>query len=688
MGGVVDGTPVDAATTNPAFLDANGDDTALGKISFNDQDPSAPTVSGAAVNNIQREKNSIESWMGKSPNLPYNSVPTFSNSEGFTAMQSYFARLEALSLKFFKTFLSGGHSHDGSDGGGAPVQSASVDGVRLHGYIAQAPLISSVTGSSTIVTTQFSGKTPSGGDTIKGVVVLAPNNKVVLRQGSGANYGDQFVDSFGNVVYGRLTQLAGVWTLSYFVDLSGVETAYSFSGSVSVLLYYQELFNPITDAPVYSEFASIPSDNVTSDAIDATATQRGLMSAGTQSLGGNKTWVGTQLFQAIATFAANVIMQARIFFSTVTDSTTTGSGATLPVPSKTAVRLTNASLVSIQEISGGADGAFFIAINNTGVDVNVLNETGTVGNQIRTPSGSTFKHKNKMSVIYYYEGTSGYWYIVGGGGSDLLIGNLGSSPNAAGLTYNSGTGTLNAEAATASFPGMMSIVTQTLAGAKTWTGNMIMQALIRFDTQTDSSTTGSNADLPAPAKGVLRLTNASLVSIQRVLTMGNEQVAVLMNKTGVSITLINNFGAEGFLTGTGADMLLQDGASVLLVKDSVSSRVMIVGGASGGSTGGGAYNVSTITAAGTTALTNNPLTPRRLILLDATLGNQVITMPALTAGQIGFEYKFKRVDSTTNTVTINPNGTDTVDETEYQTLAYQYSKTTWGAATATAWRIL
>lgn len=684
MGGVVDGTPVDAATTNPAFIDANGDDTALGKISFNDQAVNAPTVSGPAMVNIQREKNAIESWLGKSPGTVYNDVPTFTESEGFTTPQNFLARLNALSRKFAKLVASGGHTHDGSDGNGAPVQAASIDGVRLRGFFLQAGLISGASGLSTDVSAQFAGKSASIGDTVEGVVVTAPNNKVILRQGSGVNYGDEFVDAFGNLVYGRLTFLAGVWTLTYYVDLSGVETAYSFASPVSIILYYQELFNPIFNSPVYSEIAIVPSDNATSDVIDATATLRGLMNATTQTLGGAKTWMGAQLFNAAVTFAANVSVQLRIFFSNVIDSTTTGSLATLPAPTTTAIKLTNASLVSIQEISGGADGRLLIAVNLTGTDLTVKNETGTVGNQIRTGTGSDFTFKNKATIILYYDSTSGYWYMVSGGSSFSLAA-IGAVPNANGASYDPATGSFNLQPASNLFGGVVTTIAQSFDGAKTWLGNMVFQAIIRFDTQTNNSTTGSNADLTAPAKGVLRLTNASLVSIQRVLTMANEQVFILVNKTGATITLINDFGANGFLTGTGADMTVSNNASVLLMFDSISSRVMVVGG-SGGGGGGGAASVQTIST--NTVLTNSLLAPRRIVLIDATAGAVQATLPAAAANTIGTEWVFKRIDANdTNAVTIVRAGADTIDEGNTQTLPYQYSRTSIRGLSATSWGV-
>jgi hypothetical protein len=141
------------------------------------------------------------------------------------------------------------------------------------------------------VSAELAGKSDSSGPTDTGVVVTAPQNKVILRQASGANEDDSFIDGSGNVVYGRLTFSTPTWTLSYYVDISGTETAYSFSSS-DVRWYYQELFNPMVNPPVYSEFASIPSDNATADVLTATTSIQGktqLASAVAQSVGASNT---------------------------------------------------------------------------------------------------------------------------------------------------------------------------------------------------------------------------------------------------------------------------------------------------------------------------------------------------------------------------------------------------------------
>lgn len=461
---IVDGTPVDAATTNPAFLGASVDDTASGKLTLNNLD----SVSGPSIVNIQREHNSIASFVGKAINQVFNYLPTFVNSQGFTAMQSIFDRIEALSGKFHS---STGHNHDGSPGNGQPIDAISLINVKLKGSVIAGTVITGATGSSSDVSADFPTQNPSSGDTVKGVVVIAPNNKVVVRQATGANAGDAYVDGSGNVVYARLTNSGGVggtWTLSYYVMIGTTETAYSFSSPSDVQYYYQQLYNPIVDAPIYSEYASVPSDNATADVVDASATQRGLVSTGTQTFAGNKTFTGTigaanlsgintgdvslgavgsspnangaslsgqvlmlqpadgtnpgllsilaQSIAGIKTFINNMVLQAKMIFTWSVDSTTTGSNATLAAPGTVLLKLTNGSLVSIQEISGGAAGVFFAATNLTSVDLLLKNETGTAGNQVRTGTGADVTWTNKSTLLFYYDATTAYWYLAGGSG--------------------------------------------------------------------------------------------------------------------------------------------------------------------------------------------------------------------------------------------------------------------------------
>ena len=92
--GVYNGQSVSAEVTNPAFLDANADDTALGKIGFNDQDLS--TVSGAPIVNIQREQNAIWSFVGGLLNQSKTYLPTWISNNFGASNNTIKQKIEAI----------------------------------------------------------------------------------------------------------------------------------------------------------------------------------------------------------------------------------------------------------------------------------------------------------------------------------------------------------------------------------------------------------------------------------------------------------------------------------------------------------------------------------------------------------------------------------------------------------------
>lgn len=49
------------------------------------------------------------------------------------------------------------------------------------------------------------------------------------------------------------------------------------------------------------------------------------------------------------------------------------------------------------------------------------------------------------------------------------------------------------------------------------------------------------------------------------------------------------------------------------------------------------------------------------IRVDATIGDMIVNLPAAVSGSIGSSIEVKKIDITVNTVTVNANGTDTVD---------------------------
>lgn len=268
MGGVIDGQAVDAATTNPAFLDANGDDVANGIIGFVNTNP----LSGPSIGNTQGLQNQLKDTTGATETTPGT---TYSSNNVITNGDNHQVALGKVDAKFN---AATGHAHDGTAGNGAPISGASLANIPLKGSFIQGTDLS-VTGVSTDVSGFLIGAVPSSLSTVKGIVVVAPQNRIIIRQASGTNVDDQYLDAFGNQVFGRLTELAGVWTLSYYSNIAGVETAFAFPAASPVRWYYQQLYSPVVDAPVYSELAIVPSDNTVVDVPDATATQRGVVTS-------------------------------------------------------------------------------------------------------------------------------------------------------------------------------------------------------------------------------------------------------------------------------------------------------------------------------------------------------------------------------------------------------------------------
>lgn len=122
--GVLDGQAVSAAVTNPAFLDANADDTALGKISFADAD----VVSGPTVTNIQRETNSLNSFTGRIAGSVYNALPSFVADYVGAVGDNLKQRIDALITRFSGSV---GHTHDGTDGNGPLLSAGNIVGTIL-----------------------------------------------------------------------------------------------------------------------------------------------------------------------------------------------------------------------------------------------------------------------------------------------------------------------------------------------------------------------------------------------------------------------------------------------------------------------------------------------------------------------------------------------------------------------------
>ena len=408
--GIIDGQPVNAAASNPAWLAKNGDDTTVGKVGLANVEaasgPSLPVATG-----LQRVVNGLVSFVGTSLSAVYNALPSWTNNDVGVSTNTLFQRSDALTERFNPTT---GHTHAGTAGQGPKISAPNLADVPLVARIIQGSDRLAVTGTSTIVTGPLTGKPVSTSSSVAGVVSTAPENKIVIRQASGASQDDDYTDALGNVVYARLTWLASVWTMSFFVNLSGTETAYSFGSASDIRWYYQQLFSPFDPAiPVYSEYAIIPSDNATADVVDASSTQRGLMNTLSQTLAGIKTWVN------------GLVMQA--YYATQRLDVASAASITALASTKSFVKFTGVTVTDLHGVTAGVDGQVVVLYNGTSVIVTLKNESGSASasNRIVLPGGTDMPMSAGSSMALAYDTGQSRWVPFSGGGgavgsSDLL----------------------------------------------------------------------------------------------------------------------------------------------------------------------------------------------------------------------------------------------------------------------------
>lgn len=133
--------------------------------------------------------------------------------------------------------------------------------------------------------------------------------------------------------------------------------------------------------------------------------------------------------------------------------------------------------------------------------------------------------------------------------------------------------------------------TDTLVGKATT--DVLTNKTLQFLQQavaTDSTTTGANTTLAAFTAGIVRLTNASLVSLSGIPAGLSGQSLTVENQTGNSITINNQeataTAANRIYTGSNANAPMPANATFVFTYDSTAASWMLTGG-SGSGTGSG-----------------------------------------------------------------------------------------------------
>lgn len=305
-----------------------------------------------------------------------------------------------------------GHAHTGAAGDGPNIASSSISGVVLSGALVQGTNFSSSAASSDNVTSLMGVLPHSTGDTVEGVVVIAPNNLVKILNSANQT---QFLDATGNKIYGRITWAASVWTLSYFSDINGTETAYTWAAPATISWWFEQLFNPITDKQVHETSRASSPANPTSDIMDAAASQRGAVNTSAQTFGGAKT------------FAGGIIDQTTLALNRQ-DVASAGSPFNPLSVTKSFVKLTGTTAAIVKGISAGTDGQIVEIYNGTNqtATINASDAGAAAAQQIILPSNSNRTILASGSMTLQYDANQSKWVLIAEGG--LAVGALSSTP--------------------------------------------------------------------------------------------------------------------------------------------------------------------------------------------------------------------------------------------------------------------
>lgn len=387
---VANGELANQTTFNTSFMSREVDDNTIGRKDFQNTLP----VSGPNVDNIQKVVNSIASALGMTTTQVYNYLFTWTADYVGSSNDTVKERIDALILKFAGAT---GHAHTGVDGDGQRVSAAQLVDINYLKAVYQATSFIGATGTSMNVSASFTTKAPGGTSTTEGVATTAPNNRCYVMDTDTETYVE---DPEGDRVYGLLTEAAGVWTLSFYTNEAGTETPYNLP-STDITIFFQEVFT-LETLPTFSPSpADFGSLDVTADVADATPSVPGKVNIGTQSFGGDKTFVDL------------VSLQGSLRYGLAVDSTTTGAAQSIS-PTRIIHVLTNISLTSINNIANPAEGKMHVIVNKTGAAIKITNNSGgTAANRIDTGLGYDLYVQPNGCFTAIYNSNQSRWNIVG-----------------------------------------------------------------------------------------------------------------------------------------------------------------------------------------------------------------------------------------------------------------------------------
>lgn len=618
---VIDGNPVNGAYTNSRLMSRTTDTSTTGKVAL-------LNAGSTSLNDPQKDINDIFTATGINGEND-TLANTYSSNEVIVDGESYKASITRLDEEFHETT---GHIHDGTSGNGPQVSAAVLANFNNLFAEFQSVSITGASGTSIDASSSFIGKIPGGSEVQTGVVTVPPFNKVTFVKTSDGTF---FEDGGGQRVYARITEAVGVWTLSFYTNEAGVETAQSLA-STDITIIYLQVFTAETRPTIPSNPLEFGTLDITADVVDATTTQRGVVSTGTQSFAGLKT------------LTDGLVVEDLIRLAQTDDAALTGSDQTIS-PTNTFFAVTNGALVSIAGISGASSSNRLQYIQNkTGVTLTLKHESvaATASDRVQTPTATDMDWKDNQVFVFIYNTTASRWALAGdSGGSLFSLSAVGGTPNANGASYVPATGAFNLQPANENFPGAMTASDQYFNGIKRFGDGIRVEDKLALFISNEGAT-GSLADVSG-TNPVVRLTNPGLVSVAGIVPPVSEcNLIVIINNTGNQFSIINEeattTAVRRITTGTGGNIDMANNAALLFVYNANTSRWQVVGGSGGGST-----RISSTKTANYTILISDSV-----ILANPTSGDITLTLPTASTAT-GKTFSVKRTHGTANALKVS-----------------------------------
>ena len=417
----------------------------------------------------------------------------------------------------------------------------------------------------------------------------------------------------------------------------------------------------------------------------ADGTNPGLVSTGTQTFAGAKTFSST-IVGSISGNASTVTTNANL----TGDVTSVGNATTLtnaPVIAKVltgyvsgagTVATTDSILGAIQKLNGNTalvSGAVTSLTAPSGTNAN----GGSIASNILTLSLADGTNPGLVST-----GTQTFAGAKTFLGATTFTGNI-SQTGANTFSTGSGANTLNGNV---TISGSNTLTTgtglTTISGNNSTTGNTTLTGYLAMKAGTTYTTPGSANDVALGNASLIRLdTSAGAQTLTGIVAGADGQVLTLMNTdAALSVALGNNdsssVAGNRIITGTGSSMSISAGASIQMVYDKTGTAATsfwrVVGGSGGGSSSASSVTLGDFATGGSVGTAVATVDTYTNLNIAQTTTLQTLTLPTPTV--------------TTAGKMITVNNTGTANFTMYGSQVSAGSNTTAFVWNGTAWNAL